>query len=57
MNSAVQITFKDEGDVDGEPIGPVTVKYSDHFELPCGWITYRQAQSLADQFGLPLENA
>jgi uncharacterized membrane protein YczE len=57
MSSAVQITFKDEGDLGGEPIGPVMVTFSDRSKLSCGWATSSEAQYLADQFGLPLEHA
>jgi hypothetical protein len=55
VDLAIQITFKDEGAIDGEPIGPVAVLFSDGRTASVGWQTLAAAESLAKDFVLPLE--
>jgi hypothetical protein len=51
------ITFKDEGDINGKPIGPITVTLPDASEIYCGWLRLSDAQYLADQYSARLELA
>jgi hypothetical protein len=55
MESVVIVTFKDEGDIDGQPIGPVVVRFSDGRTVPTGWRTLAEAEAFANGFALPLE--
>jgi hypothetical protein len=48
MTTFTKITFKDEGEVNGEPVGSVVLSTQDSQERCSGrWMTLRQARSLA----------
>ncbi len=49
------IIFKDEGELDYEPIGPVAISFGGSIEVPCGWLRVSQAKQLADRYGYTLE--
>jgi hypothetical protein len=57
MLTARAITFRDEGEFEGEPIGSVTVTTTDDRELYVGWTTLSIARRLALQYKLVLEEA
>jgi len=55
MSIIINITFKDEEELDSEPIGPVTLTLADGKYVPCGWLKLSQAEQFADNSGLILE--
>jgi len=57
MLTATTITFKDEGEFEGEPIGSVTVTTREDGEIYVGWTTLSIARRLAREHRLVLEEA
>ena len=56
MTTFNRITFKDEGEVNGEPIGPTVLSTPDGQEHHSGhWMTLHQARALAEDHDLDLE--
>jgi hypothetical protein len=53
--SITKVAFKDEGELNGEPIGPITLTVNDGLHVTCGWMRISQAYDLADTSGLTLE--
>jgi hypothetical protein len=54
MSIITKITFKDEGEIQGEPIGPVILSLKTR-KVPCGWFRMSEAERLAARYGLTLE--
>ena len=52
---AETIAFKDEGELNGEPIGPVTVVFRNGQQVVCGWFRIDQAIDIAERYGLALQ--
>ena len=55
MSIITKITFKDEGEIQGEPIGQVTLSIDGRPEVSYGWLKLSQAARFADSYGLTLE--
>ena len=58
QNAITRISFKSELEINGEPAGPVqiTIDNSRDTKLPT-WVTYSEAQRVAANCGLVLEEA
>lgn len=55
MKAFNKITFKDEGEIDGEPFGPIVLSAEDGEEQRLErWMTLGQARALAAKAGLEL---
>ena len=55
MLNIIDISFKDEDELGSEPVGPVTITFADSSERTIGWRRLSEARTLADRYGLPLE--
>jgi hypothetical protein len=56
MKTFNNITFKDEGEINGEPFGPVALARDDQEEQGLGrWMTLSEARVLASKEGVELD--
>lgn len=55
MENATAVGWKDEDEVDGEPIGPVWIESTSGRENAETWVTLRFARALAAELGVPCE--
>jgi hypothetical protein len=56
MKTFNKITFKHEGEINGEPFGPVVLMFADGKEQRLErWMTLSQARALASQNGSELD--
>jgi hypothetical protein len=55
MTKIIEIVFKDEGELHGESVGPVTVVLDDTTKVRYGWRRLRDAEAFAAHHQLLLE--